>query len=233
MVSSTVVRSPRRPGRSSQDAPGPTGRSAPALTGSQGRQRRWSLALIAALVTLGSALAFAVLWMNAGDRKPVLVVARDVVGGQVITDDDLSVVRVAADPGVDPIPSSQRGEVVGREAATDLVAGTVLVAGHLGDDEGLEPGTAVIAVPVPTVELPSPDLRPGDRVLLIVTPPAGAPGTDAVAERIGEARVFAVESPSDFDTTVRVSLTVDDDLVPAIAAAIRDDVIYLALSAGA
>src|SRR5690606_36253197 len=76
------------------------------------RQRRWSLALVAALVVLGSALAFAVLWMNAGDRKPVLALARDVDAGEVLTDGDLEVVRVAADPGVVLVPSDARAEVV-------------------------------------------------------------------------------------------------------------------------
>ena len=53
--------------------PTPADRAAPSLVPGGGRQRRWSLALVAILVTLGSALAFVVLWMNAGDRKPVLV----------------------------------------------------------------------------------------------------------------------------------------------------------------
>jgi hypothetical protein len=43
---------------------------------SGGRQRRWSLALLAVLLTVGSALAFVVLWLNAGERRPVLAVAR-------------------------------------------------------------------------------------------------------------------------------------------------------------
>ena len=128
-----------------------------------GRQRRWSLALVAVLVTVGSALAFVVLWMNAGDRKPVLAMARDVAAGQVIESGDLTVVRVAVDQVIRPVSASSRDDVIGTPAAIDLRAGTILVQGHLGDDKGLETGTAVVAVPVPVDELPAPDLQPGDR----------------------------------------------------------------------
>ena len=130
-----------------------------------GRQRRWSLALLAVLVTVASALGFVVLWMNAGGREPVLALRHDVTAGQTIEDDDLQVVRVAADPGIDPIASSARDEVVGRPAAADLLAGTLLVPGAVGNPSGLEAGQAVIAVPVSPEELPA-DLEGGDRVVL-------------------------------------------------------------------
>src|SRR5262249_58236350 len=98
-------------------------RSAPTLLPGGGRQRRWSLALVAVLVTLGSALAFAVLWTNAGDRQPVLAMARDVPAGQTISAADLRVVRVAADGGIRPVSSSARSQVIGRPAALGLAAG--------------------------------------------------------------------------------------------------------------
>ena len=97
-----------------------------------GRQRRWSLALVAVLVTLGSALAFVVLWMNAGDRKPVLALNNDVAAGQIIEADDLKVVRVSADGGVELVASSASDDVVGQPATTNLLAGSLLVAEAVG-----------------------------------------------------------------------------------------------------
>src|SRR4029450_7011773 len=129
------------------------GRPAPALVPGGGRQRRWSLALLAVLITLASALGFVVLWMNAGGREPVLALRRNVTAGQTIEADDLQVVRVAADPGIDPIASSPpaptagrpaphpgldpiassaRDDIVGRPAAADLLAGTLLVPEAVG-----------------------------------------------------------------------------------------------------
>src|SRR5918994_4431926 len=89
-------------------------RPGPSLVPGGGRQRRWSLALLAVLVTLGWALAFVVLWMNAGGRKPVLALKQDVAAGQVLQAEDLQVVRVSSDPGVKPVASSERDEVIGR-----------------------------------------------------------------------------------------------------------------------
>ncbi|MGH9187176.1 MAG: SAF domain-containing protein [Acidimicrobiales bacterium] len=195
-----------------------------------GRQRRWSLALLAVLVTVGAALAFVVLWMNAGDREPVLVAARNIAAGQTISAEDVKVVRLAADPGVDPIPASRRDDVIDQPAATDLLAGTVLIGDHVGEQTGLQTGTAVIAIPVPVSELPSSDVQPGDRLKLFVTAAPGDPNAGD-AELIGDGRVFAVQAGEEGATAIRVSITVDEDLVPAVAAAIQGDRIYLALVA--
>lgn len=206
--------------------PAPGERTAPALVPGGGRQRRWSLALVAVLVTLGSALAFVVLWMNAGGREPVLALRNDVVAGQQIQPDDLVVVRVSADDGISPIPSSARDDVEGETAATNLLAGTLLVPEAIATPDGIDSGTAVIAIPVPAVELPSDDLETGDRVLLYRTVGAEQ-GQGAGAETIGAGRVFSVSDDS-AGAEIRVSVIVDDNLAPVIANAVRDDQIYLA-----
>lgn len=211
----------------------PGNRAAPTLAPGGGRQRRWSLALVALLVTLGSALAFVVLWMNAGGREPVLALRNDVVAGQVITDDDLIVVRVAADGGVPLVSSSARDQVVGRPAATTILAGTLLVPEAVGDAEGLTAGKAVIAIPVPTAEVPADDLRPGSQVVLYRTSSAAAGGEQAAqATTLGEGTVAAVSGEDDASSDVRVSVTVDKGLVAAIANAVAQDQIYVVQTAG-
>jgi hypothetical protein len=201
--------------------PSGPGRPAPALVPGGGRQRRWSLALLAVLVTLASALGFVVLWMNAGGREPVLALRRDVPAGQLIQDDDLQVVRVAADTGIELVASSARDQVVGRPAAGDLKAGMPLVPSAVGEDEGLETGTAVIAVPVAVEELPA-ELEAGARVLLLQSS-TNPTDEGPVAETIGEGRVFSVRSDDDGGSTVSVSVRVPEDLLPDIAAAIHSD----------
>jgi hypothetical protein len=186
--------------------------------------------LLAVLVTLASALGFVVLWMNAGGREPVLALRRNVTAGQTIEAEDLQVVRVAADPGIDPIASSARDDVVGRPAAADLVAGTLLVPDAVGTPSGLEAGQAVIAVPVSVEELPA-DLEGGDRVLLLRTTTDTASGQGAVAEAIGDGQVVSVQEDDDGGSTVPVSVRVDEGSLPAIAAAIQSDSITLAQAA--
>ncbi len=208
----------------------PGDRLAPPVVPGGRRQRRWSLALLAVLVTLGSALAFVVLWMNAGDRKPVLALRNNVVAGQTITSDDLTVVRVSTDGGLDPIPSSRRDDVVGQPAATNLVAG-LLVPEAVGTADGLDTGTAVIAIPVPPAELPSDDLETGDKVLLYRTA-ASSDGSTTGAAILGEGTVFSVADSDDGSASdIRVSVTVRVELAPEIALAVREDEIYLAKTA--
>jgi hypothetical protein len=188
------------------------------------------LALLAVLVTVASALGFVVLWMNAGGREPVLALRHDVTAGQTIEDDDLQVVRVAADPGIDPIASSARDEVVGRPAAADLLAGTLLVPGAVGNPSGLEAGQAVIAVPVSPEELPA-DLEGGDRVVLLRSGTNGSTVEESSAETIGDGTVIAIQRDENGGSTVPVSVRVAEGLLPEIAAAIQSDSITVAQAA--
>jgi hypothetical protein len=214
----------------SRPNPGGPGRPAPALVPGGGRQRRWSLALLAVLVTVASALGFVVLWMNAGGREPVLALRRNVTAGQTIEDADLQVVRVATDPGIDPIASSARDDVVGRPASADLLAGTMLVPEAVGTPSGLEAGQAVIAVPVSPEELPA-NLEGGDRVVLLRSSTTAPTGQAPMAETIGDGTVIAIQRDDDGGSTVPVSVRVAEGLLPEIAAAIQSDSITVAQAA--
>src|SRR6266496_2128410 len=81
---------------------------APAREAAVRRRRRPGLwAAGAALLAVG-AFGAAVLVGRAGDRVPVLAVARTVYVGEAISDGDVRVARVAADPALQPIPAGWR-----------------------------------------------------------------------------------------------------------------------------
>jgi hypothetical protein len=195
------------------------------------RQRRWSLALVAILLTIGSALLFVILWLNAGDRKPVLALARTVPAGQTIGAGDLTTVRISSDPLLSPIPANRRRAIIGKQAAVDLVKGTLLTDAQLGKGIGLEAGTAVVAVTLPGAQLPVGDLRPGNEVLVVQVPDAAqartAQQTDITVLTRG--RVFSVDKVESSSSTVRVSVVVDAGVGPQIAAANAADRVRLAL----
>ena len=208
-------------------SPGLADRGVPSALPGAGKQRRWSLALLAVLITLGSALAFVVLWMNAGGREPVLALAKNVPAGQRINDDDLKVVRVSADPGFRPVASSARDQVVGRPAAVDLVAGMLLVPDAVGNKSGLDSGTELIGVPVAPEEMPAGDLDRGDTVTLYRT---GAQGPGGGSLMLGQGRVFEVERGDDDTSDIRVAVIISSDLGMDVSDAIKADRIYLAKS---
>ncbi|MBW3615709.1 MAG: hypothetical protein KY439_10440 [Actinobacteria bacterium] len=180
------------------------------------RQRRWSLAVVGLLLTLGAALAFAVLWMNAGQRRPVLAMARAVPAGQVITPADLQVVRVATDPGVSVVPSERRARVVGRTAGVDLVAGALLSDAQLGRPTAVGPGEAVVGLPLRSSQLPA-RLRPGDRVAVVDT---GVNGGRAGAV-ITQAKVLGTTTAA--DGNVVVSLVVAEPVAGPVTALVASE----------
>jgi Flp pilus assembly protein CpaB len=169
------------------------------------RRRPGLLALGVALVALG-ALAAAWLVSTSSARIAVLVAARDVPYGTVLTDADLSSVEVAGTSGVAVIPAGERDRVVGRVAATTIVAGSLLAPAQLTAAAPPAPGEVLVGVPLKADRLPAGGLTPGDRILIVETPgvdgdpPTGPPETlAATVVRVGPADLNGV---SVLDVTV-------------------------------
>jgi hypothetical protein len=188
-------------------------RVAPAPSG----RRRLPLAAVAVLAAVASALGFAAMYISAGSRQPVLAVGRTVPAGQVIQGEDLVVANVSPDPAIDPLPASARSEVVGRAAASDLVAGSLLTEAHLGSESLLAPGESVVGVALRGGQLPTSSLRRGDRVIVALT---GAPdAADSVGRRVGEAWVWEVEPLGDSSGTMVISIVVPESDAPSLMGA--------------
>jgi SAF domain len=179
------------------------------------RRRPALFAVGAALMALGGLGA---VWVvnAASDRAAVLVVARDVRFGAVLSEADLATADVSAEPSVATVAAADRDRMVGRVAGFDLPRGSLLSAdsvveaGPPGRDEVL------VAVAVPPNRLPAGSLHPGDRVLVVDTPPVDAdvpnqpPGTiPATVVRLGAPDVNGV---------VVVDVTVAPGDGPALAA---------------
>lgn len=204
-----------------------------ALTAKNRRQRRWSMALVGVLLMLGAGLAFALLYVNAGERSPVLVVARDVQAGQVIEAGDLDVARVGAEAGVGTISESNRSDVVGQTASVDLVAGTLLVPGHIGERESLAPGEAIVGLDLAGGERAVGELREGDRVAVILTGSeaslSDAGSTDGLGTQITVGRVMTSRTDATDEDRIFLSLIVPDESAVAIVGANSLDRVAIAL----
>jgi hypothetical protein len=204
------------------DRPGPT-----LVSGGGGRQRRWSLALVAVLVTLGSALGFVILWLNAGGRQPVLALAKDVQAGAVIQEEDLQVVRVSFGTGITPVAASAEDQVVGKTATVDLLEGTLLTANAVGSESAADTNTGVITIPIPPEEL-DPELAQGDNLSIWRTSDGG--DDEGQLREIGSGRVTSVAAGDNGSSAdVGVSVRVDRDILGEIADAIANDRIYTAI----
>ena len=172
---------------------------------------------VGSFVMLASALGAGLAVASAGDRTPVLVVARAVPAGEVIEGPDLREVLVGSRPAESTIDASERATIIGRTASVELVAGSFLARGQLAAGPAAGTGQAVIGATLKEGHFPV-ELADGDEVLAVVLPPESADTTGAAAPTSIAARVVGIRSLDD-GGGIAVSLAVAPDRAPALAAA--------------
>lgn len=106
----------------------------------------------------------------------MLLVVGSVRPGEVITEAHLRVAEVSLPAGVDHLPASMKGEIVGRVAAEPLWEGKMMSSASVADAPPLPPGTTAITMLLPAESAVGGDLRAGDRVAVI-----SSAGPDQVA----------------------------------------------------
>lgn len=192
---------------------------------------------IGLLLVVGSALAF-LAWTNGrGGRQPVLAVARPVAAGEVLTAADVTEVRVALAAGVQAIAATRRGATVGRRVAVDLVPGTLLAPGQLGETRRLAVGRAVIGLALKAGQFPE-GLWSGDPVMVVhpagtTLVPGTAEGSSVPPPASGNAaRVVTIGPARDQTGATLVSLELDAAQAPAVAAAATAGQVSLVLVGG-
>jgi len=128
-----------------------------------GRGRRNPKLILAGLLCLAAGLSL-LAWRNADDTVPVLVTARDVAQGEILSSADIAVARVKITAGVSPLPAD--APPVSQLALVPLPAGTLLVPGMLGTPSNTADDQVRVAVVVATGLAPVGALRAGSPVTL-------------------------------------------------------------------
>ncbi len=187
----------------------------PLVSMPQTRRRPALLALGACLMAVG-VLTGALLLNNAGNRRSVLAVARPVPFGSAITAADLSRAQLSLDPSVASVPWSELDQVVGRLAATDLEPGSLLTREQLTDASPPGPGQVLVPLAVPASRMPAISLQPGDKLLVVNTPAAGADPPTLPPTTIAATVVRLGETDLNGVTVLDVTVATSDG--PALAA---------------
>ncbi len=157
-----------------------------------GRPRRRPAVVWAGVaLALASSVAFAALLAHAGRKVPVLVVARPVPVGAVVTSGDLRELELGVDDAVGHVvPTADVGVVVGRTAVVPLVAGAVLAPQDVGTGPAFPPvGQAQVSFAVEPGGLPA-GVGAGQRVAVL----SGVSG-DTVTGQSGEQAQTAPVTP--------------------------------------
>ncbi|GAB2473228.1 SAF domain-containing protein [Xylanimonas ulmi] len=160
-----------------------------------------------ALVALAGGLGAGWLWNTLTNVDQVLVLVADVPRGAVIEAADLGVATLNADPLLKPVPASSRANVVGKRAAVDLSAGSLLTPTSSASDIQPAAGKSLVPFELTPAQATGLSLKVGDAVKVVDTPQAGAEtvgnpaSTSAVVAMIGVtestgATIVSLEAPS-------------------------------------
>jgi hypothetical protein len=188
------------------------------LAGAAASQRSTPLALVGVASVVVGALVFFGIYTGIDTRQSVLVAARPVAAGQVVTSEDLRVADVAASEGTAVVPAAQIAAVVGQTAAVSLVPGAILAPSQLGASSGLQAGQAQVGVALKPGQAPL-GLRKGSRVKVVDSGGAVA-GEDIEAVVLSsDAVVSDVGATSASSATTVVSLSLAESDATAVAAA--------------
>lgn len=159
-------------------------------------RRQAPLVVVGVLLVLGCALVFAEVSLRTGGGQEVLVVARPLSAGQLVSASDLRAVRLSAAGPVASVPAAEEPAVVGQPAAVALAAGSVLTRAELGAGAGVGAGFDVVALALKPGAYP-PQLAPGARVQVVpVASSAGSASTTPTGSSPVAATVLAVQAAS-------------------------------------
>lgn len=162
--------------------------------------RRPFLVVLAAVLVAAGAMAGGLLWASVTQASEVVVVRQHVARGAVIAAQDLGTIRVGGDPALATVPASELASLVGKRAAADLTAGTLLAGSQVSEAVVPGAGESVVGVPISPGLMPVEPLASGDAVRLVRS---GELLSDAASPVPVAARVLRV-TPGDTQTVVDV-----------------------------
>lgn len=198
-----------------------------------GRRRRVPYLVLGVLLVVICVAGAVITVLQAGNREPMLSLARPVNVGDVLTPQDLRQIPLSSDSGADLVPASQAATVLGRPIAYSLPAGTLLPRSALGRPQVPPTGQAIVAVAAKPGQFP-PQLAPGTTVSVIVVPGSGSSTSSPQSPASGgpwSAVVTSVGAPSSDQSTV-VSLQLPVTSARQVAAVPPGQLSLVAVPAG-
>jgi len=221
---STSRRGRPRPAHTTDDGPAATP-SAPRLPGR--RNPKW-IALGVVALCLGGLLSY-VIYARLANETAVVTVAQTVYRGEVIDAADLTTITLQGNTITQAVPAADLDTMIGKRAAVDLVAGSVLVATAVTDESIPASGRAVVGLKLSAGRTPTSLLIPSAAVRLVALPAPN--GSDDLTGDTFTARIVDQANGPD-GTSILVNVEVAADQAAAIAQLAAQDRIALVRDAG-
>lgn len=179
------------------------------------------LAAAIALVIVGG-LVSVFFYTSSQSTQDVFVAARTIDRGEVIDPSDLSTIAVAAGQQVQGFTASEKAQVIGKVATVVVPRGGLVTPDSVANNLPVPEGLALVGLSLNPAQLPSVQLRAGDKVVL--TPVAQQTGVPAAVGADLDVAGTVVDNPTVTPTSgttvvnVYVSQSVASDLAGRAAA---------------
>ena len=180
---------------------------------------RIAIGTILSLVAVGAVL---LVFSTADRRVAVLQVVHDLPAGAQLTASDVRSIELSTDPSLAVVRVADVASVVGQYTKVRIVSGGLLATGLLQTTPLVAPGSAVVAVTVPSGEMPA-GLRERSQVQVVLLPNGGTAAPPPVVGRV----VGLPISPDTVTGQVSISLEVASIDAVALASATRVRVVLI------
>ncbi len=160
-------------------------------------------------------------YSSLSDETQVLQMVNNIAAGELITADDLQVIKVGIDPSIPTIAAGDIGLVINQYARVYIPSGSLIIQEYVQPSPLVSPGMAVVAVGIAMTDLPD-GLRVRSRVQLVIT-------ADQSTERVVvDGRVVARSTETDSITgLIPLSFEVAESDGATLAAATNVSVVLL------
>lgn len=180
---------------------------------------RIAVGTLLSMVAVGAVL---LIFSTADRRVAVLQVVRDLPAGAQIGAADVRSIELSVDPSLAVVESAEVGSVIGQYTKVRIVTGGLLASGLLQHGPLVAPGSAVVAVTIPSGELPA-GLRERSQVKIVIP----VTGDDVLIPPVLGRVVGLPDAPDSVTGQLSVSFEVSATDAVAVASAIRVRVVLL------
>lgn len=194
------------------------------------RNPKW-IALGIVAMCLGGLLSY-VIYARVATESTVVAAAHTVYRGETIEHADLATITVRKGSLPHAIPASQLQDLVGQQAAFDLVEGSAIISTAVTAAATPAEGRAIVGLKLPPGRAPGSLLLPASRVRLIAMPAAADSSTsDKLAGTIFVGSIVD-QNPAADGTSILVNVDVEAAAAPTIALLAAQDRIAVVRDAG-
>ena len=229
----TTTMAPPRPGTSAPSSEGHTGFR---LSSGTYRRRPWQIGLGVALVVLCGAVG-ATVFQTSAKRVSVVIAARNLPAGTVLTPADLATGSLPASDNITAMSANGINVLIGQQLAVSTTRGQLMVRAMVSSHPALTPGSEVVGLLLKGDQMPSVPIVIGDQVQVIAvsTPGETSSGSSTVGTSlVASATVLAVGPASSTETqyVADLSLEIPTTSAPRVAGYAAADQIAITLTTG-